>query len=341
MSVYQRPRDGAWQVYWRDENGKQHSKTLGKGRAAYRAAEDLDKDLKAQKRAGRTPAPKNDGKVYLDQIAQAFLDAKRAEEKSEGYRTEVATLLEKYFIPTFAQVPANELKYSDLVNIITKNFGEHSSTTRSRYLSYLKIVFQFAVDHEYMTKNPLKLWKKPKEKARQCMLSVDDLIRIKAKASPHLRWAIEVAFNLGVRPGKSELLALTWGHVDWQNCLVKVYATKTKSWRDVHITPAFLERLKEMRTRAQTDYLVEYKGKPMNKIRRSFKTACKKAKITYPVTMYDIRHLYATTIISKKGDVAAVSAQMGHSSVDMTYNVYYHMLSGEKQRAVALLPSLA
>jgi integrase len=340
MSVHQRNRDGAWYVSWRDENGKQHMKVTGKGRTGQRDAYDLDKDIKAKKRAGLNPAPATDGNVYLDQLAQAFLDAKKAEGKGRGWLQEVASLIQKNFYPDFCQRPANTLKYQEIVNIITTNYPNHSLTTRSRYLSYLKIMFQFAVDHEYLEKNPLALWKKPKEPRRRSMLTVNDLRRILANSAPHLHWAIEVAYNLGVRTGESELLALTWANVDWENSLVQVYATKTKTWRDVHIPQTFLERLREMKAQAQTEYIIEYKGKSMSKFRRSFKTACERAGITYKVTMYDIRHLYASTLLSKGGDLAAVSAQMGHSSTVMTANVYYHLMSGERKRAVALLPPL-
>ncbi|MBI4805882.1 MAG: hypothetical protein HY795_11675 [Desulfovibrio sp.] len=67
----------------------------------------------------------------------------------------------------------------------------------------------------------------PKEKPRRSMLTVIDLIHIMDKAPPHLRWAMDLAFNLGVRTGESEWLALTWANVDFVNGLVRVYATKT------------------------------------------------------------------------------------------------------------------
>lgn len=38
--------------------------------------------------------------------------------------------------------------------------------------------------------------------------------------------------------------------------------------------------------------------------------------------------------------LAAVSKLMGHSTVKMTADVYYHYLEGEKERAVELLPVL-
>ncbi|MBI4805883.1 MAG: tyrosine-type recombinase/integrase [Desulfovibrio sp.] len=88
-----------------------------------------------------------------------------------------------------------------------------------------------------------------------------------------------------------------------------------------------------------TDHLVEYRCKPVTCHRRSFRTACKAAGITYDVITYDIRHLYATTLLSRGGDLAAVSKQTGHSSTVMTANVYYQEMAGEKKRVAELLAS--
>lgn len=340
MSVHQRARDGAWYVSWRDENGKQHTKVTGKGRVGNGAAKDLDKDLKAKKRVGLIPAPKDDGKVYLDQIAQAFIDAKKAEGKSLTWLKPFKSMVQANYYETHCQRPAKDLTYSDIINVITTNYADHSLTTRSRYLSYLKIMFQFAVNHGFLEKNPLALWKKPKERPRRSMLTVSDLGLIMDKAPDHLKWAMELAFNLGVRTGESELLALTWANVDFENGLVRVYATKTNTWRNVQVSDAFLGRLKQMKEQALTDHLVEYKGKSVTCLRRSFRTACKRAEITYDVILYDIRHLYATTLLSRGGDLVAVSKQMGHSSTVMTANVYYQEMAGERKRAAELLPQL-
>lgn len=59
------------------------------------------------------------------------------------------------------------------------------------------------------------------------------------------------------------------------------------------------------------------------------------------MVFYDVRHLFATTLLREGGDLAAVSKLMGHSSVHMTANQYYHLLGDEKRRTIAKLPSLS
>ena len=193
---------------------------------------------------------------------------------------------------------------------------------------------------ELISKNPMKGRKKARERPRDVQIGVDDLKHIMAYAEPHVRWAMEVCFNLGTRPGPSELFALRWEHVDFEAGSVRIYATKTKTFRTVPVTPAFLERLREVRQKSESGYLVEYKGKPVKTIRKGFKVACQQAGITVDVRMYDLRHLFATTMLANGADLAAVSKLMGHSTVKMTADVYYHYLEGEKEKAVGKLPSL-
>jgi len=64
-------------------------------------------------------------------------------------------------------------------------------------------------------------------------------MKLKDAARPHLAWAIEVAWNLGVRTGESELLALTWNDIDWDDSSIKVDATKTKTIRVLPMAPNF------------------------------------------------------------------------------------------------------
>ena len=106
------------------------------------------------------------------------------------------------------------------------------------------------------------------------------------------------------------------------------------------MSPEFIARLKKMQAQAQTEYLVEYAGRPVKQFRQSFRSACKRAEIPYHVVLYDIRHLFATTLLQEGGDLSAVSKLMGHSSVHMTANQYYHLLGDEKRRTIARLPSL-
>jgi len=56
--------------------------------------------------------------------------------------------------------------------------------------------------------------------------------------------------------------------------------------------------------------------------------------------MYKIRHLLAPALLEGGADLAAVSNLLGHSSTQMTVDVYYELPSSENRRGINMLPSL-
>ena len=56
--------------------------------------------------------------------------------------------------------------------------------------------------------------------------------------------------------------------------------------------------------------------------------------------MYAIRHASASEMLAQGADLAAVAAQLGHSSVTITGSTYAHVTAGGQQRAAALMPGL-
>ena len=144
-----------------------------------------------------------------------------------------------------------------------------------------------------------------------------------------------------MRPGNSELFSLLWQDIDFNQGTIQIRGTKTAgSDRTIPMTPNFRERLLLKRKIAQSPYVIEKNGRGIKQCRKSFKNALEKAKIDYPVRLYDIRHLFASTMLANGGDLKAVSKLLGHSSTRMTADTYYHELQGEKERALSVKPHL-
>jgi integrase len=58
------------------------------------------------------------------------------------------------------------------------------------------------------------------------------------------------------------------------------------------------------------------------------------------IRIHDLRHTYATLRISKGDNMADVSNQLGHHSVKLTMDVYYHWIPGKKKAEVDELDNL-
>lgn len=342
MSVHVDKRRGKkiWYVHWRDEHGKRHRKDFGEGAASERLAKAYDLEIKAVKKRKKSTAPKEEVGVMFDDVAQSYIHHCIANNRSKKWIQEVTHMLNNFWLEKLCHRPVDEMTYQDDILPFVETYRNHSQATRNRYLGYLKAMFNFGILHGMTHNNPLKAWQKAKELPRKMSLTVEDLGKIHANAPEHLKWAIEIVWNTGIRPGIKELFSMKWSeHVDFERWVVRVLG-KGNVYREVPMSEPFRQRMMIMRAKSTCDYVVEYQGGPIKKIRRSLPTAARKAGIDYPICMYSIRHLFATVTLSRGADLAAVSKILGHSSTKMTVDQYYHLLDGEKVRAVGLIPQI-
>lgn len=278
--------------------------------------------------------------VYLDDLGQCYLDFLKVKDKTISWIGTLKFLLNEHFLPELCHVPVDQISFKDILKVAAR-FADKSAATQNRYMDSLHAIFRFGIRHELTTNDPMAHWQKKRETQRDMLLTVKDLAKIYAAAPDHLRWIIEVEWELGTRPGNSELFSLLWQDIDFDQCSIRIRGTKTVgSDRIIPMTPKFRERLLIKREMAQSPYVIEKDGRGIKHCRRSFKSALEKAQIGYPVRLYDIRHLFASTMLANGGDLKAVSKLLGHSSTRMTADTYYHEIQGEKERALSVKPHL-
>lgn len=152
----------------------------------------------------------------------------------------------------------------------------------------------------------------------------------------------EFAFWTGLRP--SELIALEWRHVDFNNRTIRVEqakvraktkSTKTHTVRDVDLPGRAMEALERQKTftfliggavfnnpstgkgYADTDFLVEKYWRPTLK---ALGIRDRDARQT--------RHTYATMSLDAGARPGYVAAQLGHSTTEMLHRVYSKWIDG-------------
>lgn len=154
---------------------------------------------------------------------------------------------------------------------------------------------------------------------------------------------LAVAFEIetGLRAG--ELLALKWSDVDIEHCKMRIHATilnpqytnkasyqdsaKSKSsHRTIPLTPKAIVILKHLKERRTTEWVFEQNGERYSyqKLTYQTKKLCREAKIPYHGE-HVFRHTFATNCYYKGIDVKILSRLMGHSSVQVTYNIYINL----------------
>lgn len=336
-------KTGGWFIAFRERgNRKLIREYFGKTEEGRRNAEVRSAEVKLKKLKGEELVDRSG--MYLDQLAQLYLEDAKGRKKSHRWRKEFASRLNADILPNLCSKPVDKLTYADILALTMEEgvWAKKTAVTAGRYLGYLRAVFRFGIEKKFTHNTPFAGWTRPKDIKRRPKLTTEDLQKIILHAHPHLAWALQVEWYLGTRPGPSELFGVRWSDVNFDNMTIHVRGTKTEeSDRYVPVPDEFIARLREAKMLAKSDYVVEYRGRPVRQMRRSFKVACLAAGIEYDIRPYDVRHLFATVMLNRGADLAAVSKILGHSRIETTMERYYHLMEGEKARAVSLLPPMA
>lgn len=153
--------------------------------------------------------------------------------------------------------------------------------------------------------------------------------------------AVGFQMETGLRAG--ELLALKWSDIDLERHKMKVHATiinpqyssiaeyqdspKSKSSnRAIPLTPKATNILKNALRHRTTEWVFEQDGEryTYQKLTYQTKKLCRLAGVKY-LGEHVFRHTFATNCYYKGIDVKILSKLMGHSSVQVTYNIYINL----------------
>ncbi len=343
MSIHQK-KDGRWYIKYRDQWGIQQTEYFGRDKEGELKAIQRDAEVKYLKRTGQLVAPNKkklaEQTTMLD-LVRLYLRDRKSDGASERFVTEFGAYFENHLWPLLPHKPIDRLGYRDFSKVVAY-YDDKSPSSRNRYMTYLKASFNFAIRSKMLEINPLKEWKRKKEPRQPVQLTIEDFKKIYAAAAPHLKWVLDVEWNLGTRPGVSELFSIKWENVDFDNNLVNVWGRKAQTWRKVPISDDFKKKLLENqeKTGSKCPYVLSYKGRQIKRIQTAFENAVRRAGIPYKVRPYDVRHLFATTLLKSGADIGSVSALVGHASRVLTVDTYYHVFEHEKRDAIEKLPGL-
>ncbi len=175
--------------------------------------------------------------------------------------------------------------------------------------------------------------------------------------------AMDLILNTGLRMG--EALALQWSDVNWNKntiCVTKnlirvknrsgkgkkyklILQEKPKTEKSKRIVPlnkaalAALEDLKAAPGNKPVGFIIHSKyGGPVlpRTIEQTLENMCAAVGIR-KIGIHSLRHTYATRLFEKGVDIKIISELLGHSSTEITYRIYIHVIEALKESAVEAL----
>lgn len=277
-------------------------------------------------------------------------------------------------LPYFGEMPLDKITVKDVSDFIKKLIRDGRSTKSiSLSRTVLSSCLSDAVIEGIIPSNPVKNLNESRkrstavEKRRPKVHKVNPFKNHEVKkfidfvmhASPEIYGPMFLCdFRTGLRLG--ELIALHWSDIDWENGRIHVQrafrkgkTVETKDGEDRYVDissqlQAILTNLLKLRkaeftTKDDTDIpniIFHYKGwyRAQNTVRKAFKTYLKKAGLRI-IRVHDMRHTYASQLLSNGASLAYVKEQLGHSSIKTTVDIYGHLVPNSSRSSLDSLDS--
>lgn len=352
-----RKKDKGWQyiISYKDNNSawKQKSKqgfnSRGEAKsAAQEVVKDLEKIIKVQASADQK---------YKGITFEKFTDIFTEHEKL--YKEANTILTYKNAIKAFKglnNISMESIKNIDIQKCVDGLVREKlKCSTIKAYLNRLHLIFNSAIEQfKIIPENPVKNIDVAveKEDSHKVALTKAELINLLSKIKDDKKHLMSVlAAKCGLRIG--EIIGLTWDDIDKVNNTISV----NKQWKKLKDDTFGFGSLKSKNSKRiipiPPDVITElskYKNKyPENYDKRLFD--CKSSyaatmlllitykKAGYNISVHELRHTYATTLIANGLDFKTVAKLMGHD-VEQTIKTYSHVTDDMMQHAKNLIDKI-
>ena len=245
--------------------------------------------------------------------------------------------------------------------------GGLSKQTCSNIHRVLSNALSTAVDQGYMQRNPCAKAKVPKVNKAKISFLTDEETAVMLKASEEIQSdLLRILIVLGVTSGmrRGEMLALSWSNVDLDGHTVAVERAleeaagvlrfkqpkSESSLRTIEIPRMTVETLRQHRVRqaeyrlklgcrdndwlvfetprVQPDGTVEFHPWPPIRATKAFTHFIRHTPVRR-ITLHGLRHTYITSALMAGMNIKVISELAGHSSIQITLDVYGHVLPGK------------
>jgi integrase len=202
----------------------------------------------------------------------------------------------------------------------------------NRTLALLRKAFGLAVEWEWRGDNPAAGVKKFPEEKRARWLDSEEIARLLAAFDSYVDQSAANALRLVLYTGsrKGEVLAARWEDLDLKAGRWRKPKTNTKQKREelIPLADAATKLLRKMRREASDPaegwiFPGRSDGAHLENLKQHWKDICEAAKLG-KVRIHDLRHTFASHLVSSGESLATVGALLGHTQMQTTMR-YAHL----------------
>lgn len=296
-------------------------------------------------------------KNYADNWLETYVKALRRISTYERYHD----MLNQHVYPTIGSMRIDEIKRSNVRKLLLQLHANGLSKSTVCLANVISGPLAYALDEEVISTNPVTGITKRLQLDRKKRIDIVPMTRQEIELFlaacrahyPEYHPFFLCAFRTGMRLG--ELLALQWGDIDWHGKFFNVQrsykrgrmtGTKTGKTRRVDMSEQLKNALQDLYTQRKREALMDGTGqiaevvfhknkKPLeqNFVRYIFKKILSKAGLRN-MRIHDIRHSFASILLSEGESPVYVKDQLGHSSIQITVDCYGHFMPTGNRAAI-------
>lgn len=304
---------------------------------------------------------KND--ITFIEFSSRFFEVYKSTVREHVYRRNL-NHFNNHIEPNFKSFSIKEIKPIQLEEWQNKLLEKYKPSTVVKYRSILYSILEKAFNNCVIDFNPLGKVKSPLtinkkfkklndiEDDELFPFNKDEIIKILNSTKGNLYYFIVIMLYTGMRPG--EIISLTWNDIDFDKKRIAVDKTtvqgkvgdvKTQSSvRYVDIIPILEDELHELykKTGTKEYLLLSHFHKPFYShdiISKRFKELLIDINIKER-KLYNLRHTFASTMITQGQNILWVSRMLGHKDISITLKVYARFIKENEEERLENLSKI-
>jgi integrase len=290
--------------------------------------------------------------AFVDGIASGAIRTKTGERYKPSVVREYERSLRLHVLPTLGGGRLSRIQRRDVQRLADDLLasGADPSTIRNA-LKPLQVIYRRAIEDGELAVNPSERLRLPAARGRRERIAAPaEAAALIAALRLEDRALWGCAFYAGLRRG--ELRALLWNEVDLASGLIRVERSMS-SYGDAGEPKSRAGRRSVPIVAALRDLIIEHKFvtrrdtglvfgtsavSPFTPtaVRKRALTAWRRAELD-PIGLHECRHTFASLLIAAGVNAKAITAYLGHASIQTTFDLYGHLMPGNEDEAVALV----
>jgi len=227
ISIFKPENSPFWTAYYRDDAGSQKKKSLKTRnlKVAKERARQIDRMLQ-DGTVGRLDTLRRNRAVTVGEVIQRFMGELPDGPKGEGAAWSPTTIrstasLIKRLREAWGDRPVAQVRHADLLEFLGTHTHTEAKSSYNRYRAVLRGLFRFAVEAEYIAKNPADelVFRKQPQKSPKA-LTDQEYTAIFQHLPEYAQIIVQILVDTGIR--RSQLFRLEWGDVDTINRTLKI-----------------------------------------------------------------------------------------------------------------------